>query len=144
MHDARIRARARELPRAFLDELTRAGGDDASAQAAVAGLVVLRVVDRWVAGGCPEGFDVVGAMAAVSAVDAGQPVKALQAQVLEAVAGGGPGAAATTTDRLLQYGRALELDAKWSLALAVYDSVVSHAGVGSSDQAVILDYLRQG
>ncbi|MDE3174284.1 MAG: hypothetical protein KGN74_14535 [Gemmatimonadota bacterium] len=144
MHDARIRARARGLPRAFLDELTRAGEDDASAQAAVAGLVVLRVVDRWVAGGCPGGFDVVGAMAAVSAVDAGQPVKALLAQVLEAVAGGGPGAAATTTDRLLQYGRALELDAKWSLALAVYDSVVSHAGVGSSDAATAFALTRQG
>ncbi len=144
MHEARIRARARELPRAFLDELKRSGGDDRGAQAAVAGIVVLRVVDRWVAEGCPAGFDVAGATEAVSAVDAGQPVKVMLEQVLAAVAAGGPDAAAAATDRLLQYGRALEMDAKWDLALAVYDAVVGHAGVGSSEEAVIVAYLRQG
>lgn len=144
MHEARIRARARELPRAFLDELTRADADDASAHATVAALVVLRVVDRWVAEGCPAEFDVEGARDAVLQMDAGNPARAILERILDAIDAGDTGATEAVTDGLLTFGKALELDAKWSLALAVYEAIVRHAGVGSSPTAVVIAHLRQG
>lgn len=144
MHEARVRARARMIPRAFVEELTRSGGDDAAAQAAVAGLVVLRTVDRWVAEGCRSGFDVAGAMATVQSVDPGQSTPALLERVLDAIAGGGPDSASTVADWLLKYGKALEMDAKWHLALAVYDAIVDHAGAASPETAVAHALTREG
>ncbi len=144
MHEARIRARTPVLPRAFVDELRRIDADDVAAYAAVAGLVVLRVVDRWVAEGCREAFEVTGARNAVLEMDAGNPARAILERVLDATAAGGANASAAVANELLMYGRALELDAKWSQAVAVYEAIVSHADVGSPAVAVVVAHLRQG
>lgn len=144
MHEARIRARARMLPRAFIEEVAGSGDDDATAHAAVAGLVVLRTVDRWVAEGCRGGFDIAGASTAVQQIETGNVARAILGEVLDAIAVGGIASAPTVAERLLAYAGSLEYDAKWSMAMAVCEFVVQHAGVASSDEAVSAAYVRQG
>jgi tetratricopeptide (TPR) repeat protein len=144
VHEARIRARARMLPRAFVEELARGDADDASAQAAVAGMVVLRSVDRWVAAGCRGGFDVSGARGTVAQTDERNPARNILGEILDAIAVDGPGGGAVVSERLLAYAMSLEFDAAWAMALAVYESVAQHAEVLSPDEAVATAFLRQG
>jgi len=144
MHEARILARARALPRAFLDDIARRDTDDAATHAAVAGLIVLRVIDRWVADGCRPGCDVRGARAAVHEMDAGRPARAILGELLDALAAAGPTQTAGVIERVMAYARTLEYDASWAMALAVYDRVIQYAGVASSVAAVAGAYLRQG
>jgi tetratricopeptide (TPR) repeat protein len=143
MHEARVRARARALPRAFLDEIARPDLDAKTTHAAIAGLIVLRMVDRWVAGGCRP-VDVTGARKAVDEMEAGNPARGALGRVLTAIGGEGGLLNAAAAQALLDYGRALEFDAKLALALTVYDAVISHGGVGADERTVAMALLRKG
>ncbi len=135
--------RSRSIPRAFLDEIGRPGADDSATHGVVAGLLVLRLVERWVTGGCRAPVDVAGARAAVEAMDAGNPARGILAEVLSAIARSGPEEIGGAFERLMAYARVLEYDAQWPLALAVYETVIANGGPPIPNDAVILAHIRQ-
>ncbi len=106
MHEARIRARARALPSAFLDELARPNLPLSETHAVIAGLVVLRVVDRWVAGGCRSARVPAGARSAVADLEPGNPARGILGAVLDAMESTGGGATTTVVQHFLAYGQA--------------------------------------
>jgi len=144
MHEARIRARARALPPAFLQEIGRPDLSPVEVHAAVAGLIVLRVIDRWVAAGCRPAGELSGARAAVEGMDVGNPARAILGALLDAVAAGGSDGAQDGVRQLMAYGRHLEFEAKWELALDVYRVVVDYGAVASSSETVCDAWLRSG
>jgi hypothetical protein len=142
MHEARVRARARALPRAFLEEIARPDLDAKTTHAAIAGLIVLRMVDRWVAGGCRP-VDVTGARKAVDEMEAGNPAKNALAQTLEVVGGRPASRPDEATHGLLTYANLLQRDGRWHLAIAVFSTVIAYAGVASSSEQVFAAYIRK-
>lgn len=143
MHEARIRARARALPPAFLRELARPNLPLSETHGAIAGLVVLRVVDRWVAGGCRPSAVPAGARWAVGDLEPGNPARGILGAVLDAMEATEDGAITSAVRHFLAYGRHLEFEAKWEMALCVYGAVTDYAGVAASAQAVCDAWLRR-
>ena len=135
--------RSRSIPRAFLDEIGRPGADDSATHSAVAGLLVLRLVERWVTGGCRAPVDVAGARAAVEAMDVGNPARGMLGAVLSAIARGGPEEIGGAFGQLMAYARVLEYAAQWPLALAVYQTVIANGGPPTPKDAVVLAHIRQ-
>jgi tetratricopeptide (TPR) repeat protein len=133
---------------AFFDELSRLDEADDTWREVSAGLVVLRLVDRWL----EEGASVVAADAwghtsvvdAVDAVSVGRPVRGMLRSVVDAMA------AATTPNfravapRLMAYARALDFDAKWALAVDVYHTVIAFSEPLENADTVIAAHLRLG
>lgn len=143
MHEARVRARARALPPAFLKEIARPDLDAKTTHAAIAGLIVLRMVDRWVAGGCRP-VDVEGARKAVEEMDAGNAGRNALGLVLVGLSSDGVDRRDEVIRHLIAYARSLEFDAKWAMAIAVYHAVVDALGVASSERAACDAWLRRG
>lgn len=141
-HEARVRARARALPAAFLEEIARPDLEAKTTYAAVAGLIVLRAVDRWLSGGCRP-MDVSGARAAVAEMDTGNPARGVLARVLAELESTEPGASERAVGGLVTYGQILERDARWAQAIAVYDAVIEHGDVTGAAEHVFLALIRK-
>ncbi|HVB32465.1 MAG TPA: hypothetical protein VNE60_13145 [Gemmatimonadaceae bacterium] len=109
----------------------------------MAGLLVLRLVERWVTGGCRAPVDVAGARAAVEAMDTGNPARGMLGEVLSAIARGGPEEIGGAFGQLMAYARVLEYAAQWPLALAVYETVIANGGPPTPNDAVVLALIRQ-
>ncbi|MDE3153313.1 MAG: hypothetical protein KGL93_13800 [Gemmatimonadota bacterium] len=141
MHESRVRARARALPPAFLEELARPDLPPAATYAAIAGLIVLRAVDRWAAAGCRPLDDLAGAQNAVAALDAGNPARSILGGALDAMTAP-PGDAAAVIDRIAAYARHLEFDARYALALQVHRSILAYRGFAATDAQACESELR--
>lgn len=114
---------------------------DAGWRGVSAGLVVMRLVDQWIADGpsasCMDSWAVSAVREAIAAMIETTPIKRILTSVVDVMT------SATATDmhalcpRLMAYGQALEYEAKWSLAADVYATIVAHAHpVEDSDLAV--------
>src|SRR5215831_9502710 len=102
---------------AYFDELSRRDETDDAWKEISAGLVVLRLVDRWL----EEGASVVAAMAATSTPNF-----------------------RTVAPRLMAYARALDFDARWTLAVDVYHTVIAFSEPLENADTVIAAHLRLG
>lgn len=142
MHRARVLARARALPPAFLKEIARPDLSNRETHAAIAGMIVLRMVDRWVAGGC-RAMDVEGARKAVEEMDAGNAARDTLLRVLNVIGGQTAAASDAVTEGLLTYAQLLYRDGRWHLAIAVFDAIIEYASIPSSPKQVFLAYIKK-
>jgi tetratricopeptide (TPR) repeat protein len=133
---------------AFFDELSRLSEEDDAWKEISAGLVVLRLVDRWL----EEGTSVVAADAwgytsvvdAVDAIPVGRPVRGMLRSVVDAMAVATTPNFRTVAPRLMAYARALDFDARWALAVDVYHTVISFSEPLENADTVIAAHLRLG
>ena len=133
---------------AFFDELSRFCEDDDAWKEISAGLVVLRLIDRWL----EEGASVVAADAwgytsvvdAVDAIPVGRPVRGMLRSVVDAMAATTTPNFRTVAPRLMAYARALDFDARWPLAVDVYHTVIAFSEPLENADTVIAAHLRLG
>jgi len=125
----------------FFTELATLEETDISWRAVTAGLVVLRLVDAW----AEEGMSVVSAdswgvrsvRAAIDDVPDGTPARAILNGIVDALTTARLGDLHAVAPRLMAYAKSLDLDAKWSLAADVYETILAHVHpVEDADVAV--------
>lgn len=137
---------ARHLP--FFAELASLEDGDPSWRAVSAGLVVLRLVDTWIEEGAgavaANGWGMRSVDAAIEEVDAGLPARSVLQSVVTALKSSPANDMRAIAPRLLAYGRALDLDAKWALAADVYETVIAHVHPVEESDVAITAYLRAG
>ena len=136
----------RHLP--FFEEIAAHEEHQAEWRAATAGLVTLRLVDAWIEGGpevvAPDSWNVRAVLKAIDAMDDESTLPSILRSVVSAVQ------EATATNihdvipRLAAYGRALEYEAEWMLALDVYDTIVAHTHPIEESDAAAAAHIRRG
>jgi hypothetical protein len=136
---------ARHLP--FFAELAGHADEDASWRSVSAGLVTLRLVDAWIEEGAAavaaDGWGVRSVEAAIEEMPAGMPARAVLRGIVDAVKTSATGDMHAIAPRLMAYGRALDLDAKWTLAADVYETVVAHVHPVEEADVAIAAHLRR-
>ena len=134
----------RHLP--FFAELASLEDGDPSWRAVSAGLVVLRLVDTWIEEGAAavaaNGWGLRSVEAAIEEVDAGVPARSVLQSVVTALKSSPANDMRAIAPRLLAYGRALDLDAKWALAADVYETVIAHVHPVEESDVAITAQLR--
>lgn len=126
---------------AFFEELASLDESDAAWRSVSAGLVVLRLIDAWI----EDGPDVVlgdawgmrAVRSAIEEIPSGTPIRVILGGIVDALERSGPNDTHAVAPRLIAYARALEFDARWSLAADVYRAVIAHAHpIEDSDFAI--------
>ncbi|MDB4881148.1 MAG: hypothetical protein JWL60_2594, partial [Gemmatimonadetes bacterium] len=119
----------RHLP--FFSELASLDESDASWRSVSAGLVTLRLVDAWIDEGAEavtaDGWGMRSVCAAIEEMPAGVPARAILTGIVDAVRTSRASDMHSVAPRLMAYARSLDLDAKWTLAADVYETVIAHA-----------------
>ncbi len=110
---------------AFFEALANAGEKTPEWHSVFAGLSLMRLMDRIAADPAstalgPADLDI--SLASAEAVSTGNPVRAILLRILDQLNESLELSAAIGAD-LVAYGRALDLDAKWSLAADVFETV---------------------
>lgn len=134
----------RHLP--FFEEIASLREGDAAWRAGTAGLVALRLVDAWLESAplpFEDEFGTRNVRAAIDAMDDGTPIKSILSRVVDALHEQRPDIHVVVTP-LMAYGRALEYDAKWPLAVDVYHSILSHLHPVEDADASISAHMRLG
>lgn len=135
----------RHLP--FFEEIASGEEDSAEYRAAIAGLVVLRLVDS-----CVEDFRsrddrdewaFRSVRAAIEEISDTTPVRAILGRVVDALEAPTP-TFRTIVTPLMAYARSLEYDAKFSLSVDVYQTVLAHTHPIEDSDASIGAHLRLG
>ena len=132
----------------FFTELATLEETDISWRAVTAGLVVLRLVDAWV----EEGVSVVSAdswgvrsvRAAIDDVPDGTPARTILNGIVDALATSRAGDLHAVAPRLMAYAKSLDLDAKWSLAADVYETILAHVHPVEDADVAFNALLRRG
>jgi tetratricopeptide (TPR) repeat protein len=134
----------RHLP--FFEDIAGREEGTADWHASTAGLVVLRLVDTWLEHGNERRdveWTVRSVRCAIEAVSDGATIRTILDRVVDALEEGRPDFHVVVTP-LMAYGRALEYDAKWSLAADVYHSVLAHLHPTEDSDASIAAHMRLG
>lgn len=134
----------RHLP--FFEEIAIHTEGDLAWRAATAGLVTVRLVDAWLESAPLPFNDEFGARsvrAAIDAIDDGTPIKSILLRVVHALGEQRPDIHVVVTP-LMAYGRALEYEAKWPLAVDVYHTLLSHLHPVADADASIAAHMRLG
>jgi len=134
----------RHLP--FFTELAALEDGDPSWRSVSAGLVVLRLVDSWIEEGSAavavDGWGIRSVEAAIEEMEEGLPARSVLRSVVTALKSSPPNDMRAIAPRLLAYGRSLDLDAKWSLAADVYETVIAHVHPVEESDVAITAHLR--
>lgn len=133
---------------AYFETLAGMQETDVEWRTTTAGLVVLRLLDAWF----EEGRAVVGADSwslraareEVEGVAATDPVRTILGGVLDGMGHAGAPAMTTIAPRLMAYGRALNLQARWRLAADVYSTILEHADPAQDADVLIDANMRLG
>ncbi|HEU4565091.1 MAG TPA: hypothetical protein VFS05_10600 [Gemmatimonadaceae bacterium] len=133
---------------AFFEALASMREDSADWRVVSAGLVTLRLFDAWI----EEGPSVVAGDAwglravreAIALVDRRTVHRALLTSIVDAMAAAPVVRMATVAPRLLAYGRALQLDARFALAADVYRTAIAHAHPVDDADVVITANMQLG
>ncbi len=80
----------------------------------------------------------------VEEIPAGTPVRALLLSILDAMKTRKREGPAAVAPRLMAYARALQFEAKWSLAADVYQTVIGHADAETDPDLVITAHMQLG
>ena len=133
---------------AFFTELAALRGDDPSWRAVTAGLVVLRLVDAWVEEGsrvvAADSWGVRSVRAAIEDMPPGTPARTLLAGVVEALTSARGSDLHAVAPKLMAYARSLDLDARWTLAADVYETILTHVHPVEDADVAVNALLRRG
>ncbi|HXT18951.1 MAG TPA: hypothetical protein VN706_25215 [Gemmatimonadaceae bacterium] len=126
---------------AFFEELGRMEETDAGWRSVSAGLVVMRLVDSWIADGPTasrvDSWGVSAVREAIAQIAETTPIKRILTSVVDVMVSSTAIDLHALCPRLMAYGQALEYEAKWGLAADVYGAIVAHAHpVEDSDLAI--------
>jgi len=81
--------------------------------------------------------------AAIEEMEDGLPARSVLRSVVTALKSSPPNDMRAIAPRLLAYGRALDLDAKWALAADVYETVIAHVHPVEESDVAIAAHLRR-
>lgn len=141
---------------AFAEVLARTPVSDPVWGRTLAGLLTLRAVDRWHASFAaaelrPDAWNhpsrncsYRGVRRAIASVEASSPIPAILSGMIELLAAGRAATPHTVSEILLQYSRALELDAAWSLAIDTYGTSFLIADEAGEWRSAVHAALRMG
>jgi tetratricopeptide (TPR) repeat protein len=136
--------RLRHAP--YFAELASLDERDPWWRAVSGGLVLLRLIDAWIADGASvvaaDAWGVRSVEAAIEEMPDGMPARAILGSILGALRRSGGGDMHLVAPRLMAYARSLDLDAKWALAADVYQTVIAHAHPVDESDVVISAHLR--
>ena len=134
--------------RAFFTELASLGDADSSWRAVTAGLVVLRLVEAWVEEGAgvvaADSWGVRSVRTAIEDMPEGMPARTLLSGVVDALISARSGDLHAVAPRLMAYARSLDLDAHWSLAADVYETILNHVHPVEDADVAVNALLRRG
>lgn len=133
---------------AFFEETAAHEEHEADWRAASAGLVTLRLVDAWIEEGpelvAPDSWNVRAVLRAIDAMDEGSTLPSILRSIVSAMQEAAASNIHDVIPRLAAYGRALEYEAKWTLALDVYDTIVAHTHPMEESDAAVAAHSRRG
>src|SRR5579872_4187683 len=134
---------------AFFEALARCENEScAEWRTTSAGLLTLRLFDDWVMeGGSAVSLDSWGLRCvreSISAIDAGSSVRALLTSLVDSMQLARHARVAVVAPRLMAYARALQFDAKWTLAADVYRTVLQNAEPAADTDVVIAANMQLG
>ncbi len=114
-----------------------------------AGLLTLRCFDAWAMdddtrGRHGDSWGVRLVRRRVEEIPAGTPVRALLISILDAMSSKACTDPAAVAPRLMAYARALQFEAKWSLAADVYETVIRHSDAETDPDLVISAHMALG
>jgi tetratricopeptide (TPR) repeat protein len=114
-----------------------------------AGLLTLRCIDAWALddetrSGHGDSWGVRLVRKRVEEIPAGTPVRALLISILDAMHAKGYTGSAAVAPRLMAYARAMQFEAKWSLAADVYETVIHHSDAETDPDLVISAHMQLG
>ena len=134
--------------RAFFTELAALGDAEPSWRAVTAGLVVLRLVEAWVEEGAgvvaADSWGVRSVRTAIEDMPEGMPARRLLAGVVDALIAARAGDLHAVAPRLMAYARSLDLDARWTLAADVYETILNHVHPVEDADVAVNALLRRG
>jgi len=110
---------------AFFEELAKLNESDQSWRSVSAGLVTMRLVDNWVDGdrGAVQSWSIAAVRSAIEEVPETTPLRRILLAIVDTMTASATREVHAIYPRLIAYGQALEYDAKWSLAVDVYEMV---------------------
>lgn len=134
---------------AFFEALARCENEScAEWRMTSAGLLTLRLFDDWVMeGGSAVSLDSWGLRCvreSISAIDAGSSVRALLTSLVDSMQLARHARVAVVAPRLMAYARALQFEAKWTLAADVYRTVLQTAEPAADTDVVIAANMQLG
>src|SRR4051812_8108971 len=114
---------------AFFEELGKLDECNPDWRSVTAGLVVMRLVDRWIEDGAvaTDGWGANAVRESVAAIPVTTPLQRILASIVDRIIDATRVDMRALSPRLMAYGQALEYDAKWHLAIDVYETIISHA-----------------
>lgn len=131
---------------AFFEELGKMDENDASWRSVSAGLVVLRLVDNWIADGATksrvDAWGVSAVREAVAQVPETKPARRMLGAIVDVVVSSTSIDMHALSPRLMAYGQALEYEAKWPLAADVYQTIVAHAHPVEDADLVVSAFIQ--
>jgi tetratricopeptide (TPR) repeat protein len=118
-------------------------------RAVSAGWLTLRCFDAWALDDVPRGvhgdsWGVRLVRRRVEEIPAGTAVRALLISILDAMSSKACTGPAAVAPRLMAYARALQFEAKWSLAADVYETVIRHSDAVADPDLVISAHMALG
>ncbi|HEV8495973.1 MAG TPA: hypothetical protein VGQ56_03880 [Gemmatimonadaceae bacterium] len=130
---------------AYFEELAKLDESDPGWRSVSAGLVTMRLVDSWLAGGVQGGTDSWAISAVRSALDEmpnTTPIRRILCTIVDSIAALTLSESHALSPRLMAYGQALEYDAKWSLAVDVYQTIIAHSSPVDDADLVVAAFLQ--
>jgi tetratricopeptide (TPR) repeat protein len=131
---------------AFFEELGKMDESDARWRSVSAGLVVLRLVDNWIAAGATksrvDSWGVSAVREAIARVPETAPIQRMLSAIVDLVVSSTSIDMHTLSPRLMAYGQALEYEAKWPLAADVYQTIVAHAHPVDDADLVVSAFIQ--
>src|SRR5439155_10970529 len=130
----------------FFEELAHMEESDPAWRAVSAGLVVMRLVDNWIERGPPvvatDAYGVTAVLNAVDEIPTTTPVRSILRGIVNAMVTTRIVNFHGVAPRLMAYGQVLEYDAKWTLAVDVYRTVIAHAHPVDDVDVAVAAHIR--
>jgi hypothetical protein len=131
---------------AFFEELGKLDESNSEWRSVAAGLVVMRLVDRWIQDGvvATDGWGGHAAREAIAEIPATTPLQRILASIVDRIIDATRVDMRALSPRLMAYGQALEYDAKWHLASDVYETIIDHADQTEDADLLATAYIQLG
>jgi tetratricopeptide (TPR) repeat protein len=131
---------------AFFEELGKTDETDPNWRSVSAGLVVMRLVDHWIADGAAaaDSWGVNAVREAIAEIEGATPMQRLLTSIVDTISDSPRADVRAVDPRLMAYGQALVYDAKWTLAIDVYETIIGHAHPVDDADLVAAAYIQLG
>jgi tetratricopeptide (TPR) repeat protein len=131
---------------AFFEELGKLDECNPDWRSVSAGLVVMRLVDRWIEDGvvAADSWGATAVRESVAAIPDTTPLQRILASIVDRISDARRVDMRALSPRLMAYGQALEYDAKWHLAIDVYETIINHADPKEDADLLATAYIQLG